>query len=78
MSIVNNMVIFYNLHMIIYKPFWDTLKKKISTYTLINKYGISSATIDRIKKGKGITTTKLNDFCEILDCNIEDIIKFEK
>ena len=65
--------------MITYKPFWETLKKKgISTYTLINKYGISSATIDRIKKGNGITTAKLNDFCEILDCNIEEIIKFEK
>ena len=65
--------------MISYKPFFETLKKKnISTYTLIYKYGISSATIDRIKKGGGIITTKLNDLCKILDCNVENIIVYEK
>ena len=73
------MIIVYNLIMISYKPFFDTLKKKnISTYTLIYKYGISSATIDRIKKGGGITTAKLNDLCNILNCNVEDIIVFKK
>ena len=73
------MIIAYNLIMISYKPFFDTLKKKnISTYTLIYKYGISSATIDRIKKGGGITTSKLNDLCNILNCNVEDIIVFKK
>ena len=65
--------------MISYKPFFETLKKKnISTYMLIYKYGISSATIDRIKKGGGITTTKLNDLCKILDCNVENIIVYEE
>lgn len=73
------MIIIYTLSMISYKPFFDTLKKKnVSTYTLIYKYGISSATIDRIKKGGGITTAKLNDLCEILDCNVEDIITYIK
>ena len=73
------MIIIYTLSMISYKPFFDTLKQKnVSTYTLIYKYGISSATIDRIKKGGGITTTKLNDLCNILDCNIEDIIVYIK
>lgn len=73
------MIIIYTLSMISYKPFFDTLKQKnVSTYTLIYKYGISSATIDRIKKGGGITTTKINDLCKILDCNIEDIIVYIK
>lgn len=63
--------------MISYRPFWETLKnKKISTYTLINKYNISSATIDRIKKGKGITTQKIDDFCRILSCTVGDIIEY--
>ena len=49
--------------MISYEPFWETLKaKKITTYTLINKYNISSATIDRMKKGNGISTMKIDDF----------------
>lgn len=63
--------------MIIYAPFWKTLKERNeSTYTLINKYGISSATIDRIRKGNGITTQKLDDLCKILHCRVEDIIEF--
>ena len=65
--------------MIVYDPFWETLKAKgISTYTLINKYGISSATIDRMKKGGGITTQKIDDFCLILDCKVEDIIEYRR
>jgi len=61
--------------MISYIPFWETLKRSgESTYTLINKYGISSATIDRMKKGNGISTAKINDFCKILHCKVEDII----
>lgn len=64
--------------MISYEPFWETLKKKnITTYALINKYNISSATIDRMKKGNGISTMKINDFCRILECDVCDIIKYK-
>lgn len=63
--------------MISYAPFWRTLKEKnITTYTLINKYNISSATIDRMKKGNGISTMKIDDFCRILNCTVSDIIEF--
>lgn len=65
------------LFLISYAPFWETLKKKnITSYTLINKYNISSATIDRIKKGNGISTMKIDDFCRILNCEVSDIIKY--
>ena len=63
--------------LISYEPFWNTLKSKnITTYSLITRHNISSATIDRIKKGKGITTTKLDDFCRILQCSISDIVEY--
>lgn len=63
--------------MISYEPFWNTLKKRgITTYALINKYNISSATIDRMKKGGGISTMKIDDFCRILDCKVSDIIRY--
>lgn len=63
--------------MISYEPFWATLKiRNVSTYTLINKYNISSATIDRMKKGGGITTMKIDDFCRILNCNVSDIVQY--
>ena len=46
--------------MIVYDKFWETMKRcGESTYTLINHYNISSGTIDRIRKGQGITTAKL-------------------
>lgn len=65
--------------MISYAPFWETLKKRgITTYALINKFNISSATIDRMKKGNGISTMKINDFCRILDCDVDDIIVYIK
>ena len=51
-------------------------EKGESTYTLINKHGISSATIDRIRKGNGISTMKIDDLCKILHCKVEDIIEF--
>lgn len=73
------MTILYNGIMISYAPFWKTLKEKgISTYALINKYNISSGTIDRMRKGNGISTLKIDDFCKILDCKVEDIIEYTK
>lgn len=63
--------------LISYKPFWETLKRKgISTYALINHHNISSATINRMKRGGGISTMKIDDFCRILDCRVEDIILY--
>ena len=63
--------------MIRYDPFWETLKKKnITTYALITKHNISSATIDRMKKGGGISTMKIDDLCRILKCTVSDIIEY--
>ena len=79
MTIVKHFEKDYSRNMINYKPFWETLKKKgVSTYALINQHGISSATIDRMRKGMGISTTKIDDFCKILDCRVEDIIEYTK
>ncbi len=65
--------------MIKYTPFWETLEKSgESTYTLIHKHNISSSTIDRLRKNKGISTMKIDDLCRILNCRVEDIIIYEK
>lgn len=64
--------------MIVYTPLWDTMKKRgISTYALINKYNISSSTINRLRHNMGVTTQLIDDLCEILDCKVEDIMKYE-
>lgn len=52
-------------------------EKGITTYTLINKHNISSSTIHRLRHNQGITTQLIDDLCIILDCKVEDIIKFE-
>ncbi len=63
--------------MIVYTPFWDTLRQsKESTYTLIKNHHLSSSTIDKLRKNKPITTTTLNDLCRILDCRVEDILEY--
>ncbi len=64
--------------MITYKPLWETMRKKgVSTYTLINKYSISSSTIHRLRHDQGVTTQLIDDLCKILNCKVEDIIKYE-
>ena len=63
--------------MLIYAPFWDTLKKsEETTYTLIKNHHISSSTIDKLRKNKPLNTTTVNDLCRILDCPVEDILKY--
>ena len=65
--------------MISYEPFYRTIKEKnVSTYKLINTYGISRSLIDRLKHNKPISTVTLNDLCAILDCKVEDILLYIK
>lgn len=63
--------------MIDYSPFWNTLRNsKETTYTLINRYHISSSTIDKLRKNKPLNTTTLNDLCKILNCRLEEIAQY--
>lgn len=58
-----------------YEPFFKTLKSKgITTYKLFN-LGFSSRTYYRIKDGKPIKTDTIEKICELLECEIEDVIK---
>ena len=62
--------------MISYEPLWNTLKaKNMTTYTLIKDYNFSKGTLDSLKQGRNITMLTLNDLCNILSCNVEDVIK---
>ena len=63
--------------MISYEPFYKTLKEKgVSTYKLINEYGVSRSLLDRLKHNRPISTVTLNDLCNILHCKVEDILVF--
>ena len=63
--------------MIVYSPFWETLKKSNqSTYTLIKNHHISSSTINKLRNNKPLNTTTINDLCRILNCDVKDILEY--
>lgn len=63
--------------MIVFDPLWKTLEQKhISQYALIKDYGVSTGTLDSLRKNKSITLNTLNDLCAILQCEVSDIIQF--
>ncbi len=65
--------------MVSYEPLWETMQQKgITTYALINKYGILSKTIYNLKHDKNITTATIETLCDILECTPNDILTFKK
>ena len=63
--------------MISYEPFYQTLLKKgVTEYNLIFKQGVDANTLHRMKHGKAITTRTLNALCEILCCQVTDILEY--
>ena len=65
--------------MMSFAPLWKTLKEKnLSTYKLINDYGISKGTIDNLKHSRNVTLLTVEQLCHILDCKVEDIVVYIK
>lgn len=62
--------------MISYAPLWETMKRKgISTYTLRVKMGFSPGTLTQLKKNRHVSTHTLNVLCNLLDCDIEEVVE---
>lgn len=65
--------------MIVFDRLWETMKKKgISQYKLTKEYGISSGQLDRLRKNGNVSTYTLNNLCQILDCELDEIAQFVK
>ena len=63
--------------MVSYKPLWETMEKQgITTYTLIEKYGLNPRTITNLKHNRGITVYTLERICNILNCKPNNILEF--
>ncbi len=63
--------------MIVFDKLWTALKQRgISQYKLIKEYKISSGQLDRLRKNSPVSTYTINQLCEILQCNIEDIAEY--
>lgn len=63
--------------MIVYTPFWNTLRRsEETTYTLIKNHHISSSTIDKLRKNKPVNSTTINDLCRILGCTVAEVMEY--
>ncbi len=63
--------------MISYEALWNTMKLRgITTYALINKYGINPRTIHNLRHNQSITMFTLERLCMILKCDPNEIISF--
>ena len=62
--------------MISFAPLWATLiEKGVSQYELITHYGVSTGTLDALRKNKSVTLNTVQDLCKILNCSISDIVE---
>ena len=63
--------------MISYDNLWNVMKEKgITQYTLIKQYHVSPGQITRLKRNESVSTHTIEVFCKILNCEVEDIMKY--
>ena len=64
------------IFLISYDKLWQVMKEKgISQYTLIKKYKISPGQLTRLKRNESVSTHTINMFCNILKCQVGDIME---
>lgn len=62
--------------MIKFDRLWTTMKNKdISQYDLYTKYNINRAQVYRLKHNMNVQTNTLDRLCNILNCDIEEIME---
>jgi len=61
--------------MIVFDKLWESMKRRgVSTYKLRENCLIDSRTIKRLRENGSVETKTLDKICDLLDCNIEDIV----
>lgn len=62
--------------MIKYDKLFQTMKEKgISQYDLYTKYHVPKSLLDRLRNNKNIEVVTINRLCNILQCNVADIME---
>lgn len=62
-----------------YEPLFRTMKERgITTYSLVNHYGISSHLMSNLRHNKNVTMNTIDQLCGILHCRIEDIVEYRE
>lgn len=61
--------------MILFDKLWQTMQERgITQYDIYTKYNMNRAQLHRLRHNQNIETNTLDRLCNILDCNIEDIM----
>lgn len=62
-----------------YNRLWKTLiDKGMNKTELRKKAHLSSSTMAKMTNGEAVTLTTIERICEILDCQIEDVVEIKK
>lgn len=62
--------------MIKYDKLWETAEKRgITKSILTKKYNVSKAQLYRLRYNQPVRTNTLDRFCNILECDISDIME---
>lgn len=65
--------------MITYENFWIMLKEKgITWYKLTKHYHLSDNLLYRLKHNLPVNTITIDRLCNILDCDLTDIVSYQK
>ena len=65
--------------MIVFNNLWKVMSRKgVSQYALIKKHHVSPGQITRLKRNESVSTHTIEVFCEILDCQVGDIMEYIK
>ncbi len=65
--------------MITYTPLWETMKDRgVSQYKLIKEFNFSAGQLSRLRKNAYVSTHTVEVLCKILDCDVSDIMRYEK
>lgn len=65
--------------MITYTPLWETMRDKgISQYKMIKEFNFSAGQLSRLRKNAYVSTHTIETLCKILDCDVSDIMCYEK
>ncbi len=57
----------------------DALREKgYSSYTLRKEKLLSESTIQKLREGDGVAWDNLDTLCRLLECDISDILEYQK
>lgn len=61
--------------MILFDKLWQTMQERgITQYDLYTKYNMNRAQLHRLRHNQNIESSTIDRLCNILNCNVEDIM----